>query len=356
MTNSAPPSKAKKILRRTLVGGSLVCVVAALLWWTSTSGDGRPIFYAAAVITFAAVFETSRMGSLALYDLFPCLALACFAVLALVNADFESAAVLREARPPPAPGTEFFRATPSLLYGFAVMTGLGAYACFRLLTRVVRDRTTARIATFLVIGGLILYAIDDVHAQRTHLPLVLWILGGISVVGLLVREPGAFARLSLAGLLCAWIVPALPLLVHVHDLFGTRGLIALLVLSKIGDTCGYYVGSAIGKTHPFPKISPGKTTAGCVGSFVGAVAVGGILWACHVVPDGPLGLVGALLAAAITNLAAQAGDLLESFVKRKAGVKDSSTAFGPSGGLLDQIDSLLLSVPVACLAWPILLA
>lgn len=355
MTSSAPPSKAKKILRRTLVGSSLVTVVAALLWWTSASGDGRPIFYAAAVITLAAAWETSRMGSLALYDLFPCLALACFAVLALVNSDLESAAVLREARPPSAPGTTFFHATPSLLYGFALLTGLASYSCFRLLTRLL-GRSSARIATFVVMGGLILYALDDVHAAKTHLEVVLLVCGGVAVVGLLFREPGGFARLSLAGLLCAWIVPALPLLVYCHQLFGTRGLIALLVLSKIGDTCGYYVGSAIGKTHPFPKISPGKTTAGCVGSFAGATAMGGILWACHVVPDGPLGLAGALLAAAITNLAAQAGDLLESWVKRKAGVKDSSGVFGPSGGLLDQIDSLLVSVPVACLAWPILLA
>jgi phosphatidate cytidylyltransferase len=52
------------------------------------------------------------------------------------------------------------------------------------------------------------------------------------------------------------------------------------------------------------------------------------------------------------NLAAQAGDLLESWVKRKAGVKDSSGLFGPSGGLLDQLDSLLLAVPVALVAWP----
>jgi len=88
---------------------------------------------------------------------------------------------------------------------------------------------------------------------------------------------------------------------------------------------------------------------------VGAVATGGILYASHVLPDGNLGLTGALLAAAVANLAAQAGDLLESYVKRKAGVKDSSGVFGPSGGLLDQLDSLLVSVPIACLVWPILL-
>jgi CDP-diglyceride synthetase len=356
MTSSAPASKAKKILKRTLVGGSLVCVVAGLLWWTSEVGDGRPIFYAVALLTLAAAWETSRMGSLALYDLFPSLALATLVVLALVNAGLESAAAAHEAAPPAPAGTAFLQATPSLLYGYALLTGLAAYSFFRLALALVRQRTTARVATFLVIGALILIAIDDVQARTTHLSLVLWIFGGICVLGLLPREPGHFARLSLAGLLCAWIVPALPLLVFFHQRFGTRGLIALLVLSKFGDTCGYYVGNAIGKSHPFPRISPGKTTAGCVGSFVGVVAMGGVLWAGHVVPDGGLGLAGALLAAAIANLAAQSGDLLESYVKRKAGVKDSSGAFGPSGGLLDQLDSLLVSVPVACLAWPILLA
>src|SRR5436190_5235927 len=137
MTSSAPPSKAKKILKRTAVGGSLVCVVALLLWWTSTSGDGRPIFYAAALITLAAAWETSRMGSLALYDLFPSLALSTFAVLALVNAGFESAAVTSEAEPPAPAGTAFLHATPSLLYGYALLTGLAAYSFFRLVTRFV---------------------------------------------------------------------------------------------------------------------------------------------------------------------------------------------------------------------------
>ena len=49
------------------------------------------------------------------------------------------------------------------------------------------------------------------------------------------------------------------------------------------------------------------------------------------------------------------GDLFESLLKRSAGVKDSSAVFGPSGGLLDQLDSILLAVPVALLAWPWLL-
>jgi phosphatidate cytidylyltransferase len=58
---------------------------------------------------------------------------------------------------------------------------------------------------------------------------------------------------------------------------------------------------------------------------------------------------------AVINLAAQAGDLFESWIKRRSGVKDSGTWFGPSGGVLDLVDSLLFTIPVALLTWPLLL-
>jgi phosphatidate cytidylyltransferase len=60
------------------------------------------------------------------------------------------------------------------------------------------------------------------------------------------------------------------------------------------------------------------------------------------------------VAGLVLNLAAQAGDLLESKVKRSAGVKDSSGWLGPAGGLLDVVDSLLLTVPTALVSWPLL--
>jgi len=136
--------------------------------------------------------------------------------------------------------------------------------------------------------------------------------------------------------------------------YGIRGIIALVILSKIGDIAGYYVGSAIGRSHPFPRISPGKTTAGCVGSLVAGVAFGGILSMQELLPPGNFGVATGFIAGGILNIAAQAGDLLESFVKRSAGVKDSGVVFGPAGGALDLLDSLLLTVPTAVLTWPLL--
>jgi CDP-diglyceride synthetase len=132
---------------------------------------------------------------------------------------------------------------------------------------------------------------------------------------------------------------------------GGQLLVALIVLSKIGDIAGYYGGSAFGRRHPFPRLSPGKTFEGCLCSLLAAQATGLLLCGFGVLAL-PLG-VGLFFSTAI-NLAAQAGDLLESRLKRSLGVKDSGRLFGPSGGFLDLVDSLLLSVPMALALWPLL--
>lgn len=158
-------------------------------------------------------------------------------------------------------------------------------------------------------------------------------------------------------LFCAvWCLVPLPALWRIWYEFGPKGLTALLLLSKIGDVLGYYFGSAIGKSHPFPKLSPGKTTAGCVASLVGGTLAGAgcVYWGLLPGGSGATALFAGLAAGAVVNLASQAGDLLESKVKRAAGIKDSGTWFGPSGGVLDLVDSLLLSVPAALIFWPLL--
>jgi len=166
------------------------------------------------------------------------------------------------------------------------------------------------------------------------------------------RRP--LADVALAFGLAPWIVPPLPALATVRLEFGAAGLVALIALAKVGDVVGYYVGSSIGRRHPFPRTSPGKTVAGCVASLLAGILAGALCVALGLLPQGRLGLAGGLLAGATVNLAAQAGDLFESRAKRWAGVKDSGTWFGPSGGMLDLIDSLPLAVPVALFSWPLL--
>jgi len=180
------------------------------------------------------------------------------------------------------------------------------------------------------------------------------LLAGAAVVALVTQLLARRGRKLALGL-GIWALVPLFGLVSVDAAWGSWGLGFLVILSKIGDIFGYFVGRAIGKSHPFPVLSPNKTTAGCVASSLAAMALGIWFGAHGQLPGEQAGwLTGAILGATI-NLASQAGDLLECLVKRTSGVKDSSFLAGAAGGVLDVVDSLLLSIPMALVTWPWLL-
>jgi len=149
--------------------------------------------------------------------------------------------------------------------------------------------------------------------------------------------------------LALWLLPPLFALILIDEAFGVRGLVALIALSKIGDNAGFFVGRKLGKRHPFPSISPGKTVAGCVASLVAGIAGGALLLPFTLGERTPAQFGLGALVGGLVNVAAQASDLSESWVKRRAGVKDSSALLGPSGGVLDVIDSLFFAAPLALL-------
>ena len=116
--------------------------------------------------------------------------------------------------------------------------------------------------------------------------------------------------------LALWLLPPLFSIVLVDRSFGTSGLVVLIVLAKAGDNAAYFVGRSIGKRRPFPRISPGKTVAGCVASLVAGVVVGGVVLPLTL---GERTLAQAALGAflgGLVNLAAQAGDLSEEGARR----------------------------------------
>jgi phosphatidate cytidylyltransferase len=344
------PSKAKKVLRKSLTGSALVLVVAGLLVWTGRSENGEPILYAATALLLGAAWEASRMGTLALRDLFPPLVLASAAAVMLLSAAMYGPrlAGLGEGGTP-------YHANVWIEAIACAAVAASAHSIARVLPAGRGgSRGITRLLVYAWVGGAILLAVKDPLAIQANLTKPLLLLAAPIAVFLLVsaRNPQALRGLAIAAALAAWIVPPLPGLWHIWKSWSSSGLVAFLLCAKVGDTAAYYVGTAFGRHHPFPKISPGKTLEGCLGSFAAGAAAGGICAATGLLPAGiPAGLA----AGAIVNLAAQAGDLVESWVKRKAGVKDSSSVFGPSGGLLDQLDSILLAVPVALLAWPWLL-
>jgi phosphatidate cytidylyltransferase len=131
-----------------------------------------------------------------------------------------------------------------------------------------------------------------------------------------------------------------------------------------GDIFAYFVGKSLGRHRMSPEISPKKTWEGAVASIMASVIVGA-LWFQHAPGisaallraglierrDGMFGLEQPqlwpiILLSAVVNIAAQLGDLVESLIKRGAGVKDSGTILPGHGGMLDRIDAMLFAVPV----------
>jgi phosphatidate cytidylyltransferase len=131
-----------------------------------------------------------------------------------------------------------------------------------------------------------------------------------------------------------------------------------------GDIFAYFVGKALGRHRMSPHISPKKTWEGAVASIIASVIIG-TLWIQHAPGissvllrvglidrrDGMFGLEQPplwpiILLSAVVNIAAQLGDLVESLIKRGAGVKDSGTILPGHGGMLDRIDAMLFAVPV----------
>jgi phosphatidate cytidylyltransferase len=115
-----------------------------------------------------------------------------------------------------------------------------------------------------------------------------------------------------------------------------------LAITWVGDIAAYYVGRAVGRRKLAPRISPGKSWEGALGSLAGALVFG---YGFYRLVQPPQSLPVVLFLSAVANAAGQVGDLAESAIKRGAGVKDSGTLLPGHGGFLDRLDSSLFSMP-----------
>ena len=135
------------------------------------------------------------------------------------------------------------------------------------------------------------------------------------------------------------------LLAPVMALVALTGLVWLLMVVWATDSAAYLVGRRVGGARLAPSISPGKTWAGLGGGVIGASLASVIVaWAL-----GSERLVHAAGLGAGFAVIAQLGDLAESMLKRRAGVKDSGSLIPGHGGVLDRVDGLLLTAPALSL-------
>jgi len=186
------------------------------------------------------------------------------------------------------------------------------------------------------------------------------------VVGMRRAELGSgFSAALVSTFAFTYIALPLGFLVQIRQQWsGAFLLLYLLLIVWAGDIFAYFVGRSLGRHLMSPRISPKKTWEGALASLLASLVVGMLLYNyampistallnAHLIErrDGFFALQKpplwpTLLLSAAINVAAQLGDLVESLIKRGAGVKDSGTILPGHGGMLDRIDALLFAAPV----------
>jgi phosphatidate cytidylyltransferase len=220
--------------------------------------------------------------------------------------------------------------------GHPALPALGSVLALTVILDAAFPQVLEGSGLLLIAIGVVLVAVAAFSRQDPRDGLSTWIA---TVFGALyVSMLGFVVRLGHAA-------PPVPDSAPLAALGAERGWIVLLILAVWSyDTGAYLVGRQFGREKFLTHISPSKTYAGLVGGVVASTVVVALMLVG--LGQSPLH---ALLLGPLAALAAQAGDLAESMLKRAAGAKDSGTLIPGHGGMLDRVDSFLFAAPVVTL-------
>ena len=215
------------------------------------------------------------------------------------------------------------------------LAAIGLYVEWLTIIGVARE---ARIAG----SGAVALAIAGVCLATTQIDAALVVLAlGLAAIALLSPRQRIWAT---AGYCYAAAAEIASVLVRLDQVYGFVALILILLVVWVTDIGGYFAGRGLGGPKLWPRVSPKKTWAGAIGGFVASLAVSGGFAAFGLGRPGSFLLLGAAL-----SVVSQAGDLFESAVKRRFGVKDSSHIIPGHGGLLDRLDGYVAAVVMAAI-------
>ena len=206
-----------------------------------------------------------------------------------------------------------------------------------LALRIISSAVLAPLTIFVAwVGGLPFAAFWTIAAS-----IVLWEWTGL--VKQRAATTGSFLGWMVGGLIYAGALLLAPILLRRDGAHGFNAMLFLFAIVWGTDIAAYFSGRAIGGPKLMPAVSPNKTWSGALGG-----ALGGILAGLVVVKGAGLGITPALAILAFAlSAVAQAGDLLESAIKRHFGAKDSSALIPGHGGAMDRLDGFLTAAAAA---------
>jgi phosphatidate cytidylyltransferase len=222
-----------------------------------------------------------------------------------------------------------------LWVALVTLAAIGLYVEWLTIVGEARQRhVVASGVMTLAAGGLCL------GLGRLDAALVVLIVGFAAVAWL---APGQ-RRWVAAGFGYAAGAELASVLVRLDPVAGFAALMLVLLVVWATDIGAYFVGRGVGGPKLWPRVSPKKTWAGAIGGFAASLMVAAGFAAFGLGRTGPLLLLGSVM-----SIAAQLGDLFESAVKRRFGVKDSSQIIPGHGGLLDRLDGFVAAVVLAAI-------
>jgi phosphatidate cytidylyltransferase len=214
------------------------------------------------------------------------------------------------------------------------LVAIGLYVEWLMIVATRTSRVLAAGILALAIAGTLL------ATGRIDASLIVLVVG---LIGVMLLSP-EWRLWTAAGFGYAAAAEVASVTVRLDQAYGFVALILVLLVVWVTDIGGYFLGRGIGGPRLWPRVSPKKTWAGAIGGFVASLGVTAGFAVLGLGKTGPLLLLGAVL-----SIASPLGDLFESAVKRRFGVKDSSHIIPGHGGLLDRLDGFVAAIVLAAI-------
>ena len=241
----------------------------------------------------------------------------------------------------------------ALLVVAMVMQGTAEWA--RLSGLQGRRATLYWGATLLLMLGLLWLGANTDPSQRNYIHLAVYLVSAVLwlmvvpawlITGMRVTQPGL-----MMGVGWAVLIPTGLAMIDLREATPSPWVLLFVMgLVWVADIAAYFAGRRFGKTKLAPSISPGKTWEGVAGAIFGVSIYVALVWTFSAEFSRLQVLPALMLTAWWWVVLAVIGDLFESAIKRQAGVKDSGALLPGHGGLLDRIDALTSTLPLAALA------